>query len=124
MTVAVMPFTTPSGAPGCRFAVARPGARPLTVAADIDTAPQAYARLDRQAVEYSQTVLWSHLGAGAYPRTVLDLGLAADWFPAERRLLATDGSQLVDVVVTWPGARASTEQALAEAVARPYLHGR
>ncbi len=120
-TVAATPFTTPSGAPGCRFAVPRPSGRPLTVAADIDSAPQAYPRLDRQTVEYSQNVLWSHLGAGAYPRTVAGLGLAADWFPAERRLLATDGSQLVDVVVTWPGARPGTEQALAEAVARPYL---
>ncbi|HEU0318670.1 MAG TPA: hypothetical protein VFR49_15140, partial [Solirubrobacteraceae bacterium] len=106
---------------GCRFLIARPGARPLTVEADVDSAPQAYARLDRQAVEYSQNVLWSHAGPGAYPRTVADLGVAADWFPADRRLLATDGTQLVEVVATWPGARRGTEQALAEATARSYL---
>ncbi len=116
------PFTTPSGAPGCRFAVARPGGPPLTVQADVDGAPQAYERLDRQAVEYSQNVLWSHAGPAAYPQTVFGLGLAADWFPSERRLLATDGTRLVDVVATWPGASPRTEQALAEAVARSYLN--
>jgi hypothetical protein len=120
--VTALRFVDPTGAPTCRFAVARP---PILVLAGIDTAPQAYERLDREAVEYSQNVLWSHR-AGAYPQTIAGLGLAADWFPADRRLLVTDGTRLVTITVTWPGAGAGAgpPRRLAEALARGYLAGR
>ncbi len=116
--------TAPSGAFECAFAAAPPGGgRSIGVLAAIDTAPQAYARFDREAVEYSQNVIWAHQGAGRYPQYVGGLGMGADWFPAERRLLTTDGTRLVAVTVTWPGASARRQHGLAEAVARLYLSG-
>lgn len=116
-------FTAPSGAASCRFAARRPGARPLGVVAGIDSAPQAYARLEREAEEYSQNVLWAHRGAGAYPRSVARLGMDAYWFPADRRVLTTDGKRLVEIIVSWPGASAGRQRELAEALARGYVAG-
>ncbi len=87
----------------------------------LDSAPQAPARLEREAVEYSQTVLWAHLGSGAYPRTVSRLGVDAYWFPADRRLLTTDGSRLIEVTVTWPAGSDPRARTLAERLARGYL---
>ena len=114
-------FTATSGAPTCLFVVRGPGAGKLVVRVGLDSAPQALARLERQAVEYSQTVLWAHLGSGAYPQTVGRLGVDAYWFPADRRLSTTDGRRLIEVTVAWPGAGRPRARALAEAVAGAYL---
>lgn len=109
-------FTAPSGAPSCRFVV-----RGIGVQAGIDSAPQALARLEREAVEYSQTVIWSHQGPAPYPQTVDGLGVAADWFPRERRMLASDGTRLVAVTVTWKNASQAQTRMLADALARGYV---
>jgi hypothetical protein len=50
------PFTAASGASGCRLRGVRDG---LTVIIQLDSAPQAYTRLERQIVEYGQNVLHS-----------------------------------------------------------------
>lgn len=114
--VAATKFTAPSGAASCRFAV-----REIGVQSNIDTAPQAYERLERETVEYGQTVIWSHQGPAPYPQNVTGLGVAADWFPRERRVLATDGTRLVAVTVTWQRATQAQARMLAEALARDYV---
>jgi hypothetical protein len=77
--------------------------------------------LDREAVETTQTVLWSH--SGTTPAPITGLGEAAYWLPSESRLLATDGVRLVSVVVAWHGARQARRLRLAAAMARTYLSG-
>ncbi len=68
--------------------------------AELDGAPQAYYRLDREVVEFGQNVIWAHLGARADPYPIAHLGLAADWFPSENQLVTTDGVRLITIVVT------------------------
>jgi hypothetical protein len=124
-TVVTTAFVSPNGAPGCRFAASRAGAAdPVGVQATIDSAPQAEQRFERAVVEYGQNVLWSHGPASAYPLNIAGLGEGADWFPADARLLATDGSRLVEITVTWPAAAARAQRQLAESVARRYLAAR
>jgi hypothetical protein len=91
------------------------------VLANVDSAPQAYFRLERQAIEYAQNVLWSHRGAGAYPQHIDHLGVDADWFPVEASVMTTDGRRLITVGVSWPGATTGRRRRAAEAVARTYL---
>jgi len=117
--VAATAFVAPSGAAGCRFAAR--GVVPIAAVAGIDTAPQASVRFEREVVEYGQNVIWAHRGPSPYPRNIDGLGQGADWFPAERRLLATDGGRLVEVTVTWPGAAAGRELRLAESIVRGYV---
>jgi hypothetical protein len=117
-------FTAPSSAPACRFVGPRAAARPVGVLVASDGAPQASSRFERTVVEYAQTVLWSHEGAGVYPQDIAGLGAGADWFPADHRLLATDGSRLFDITVTWPGQAGGQDRRLAEALARGYVAGR
>jgi hypothetical protein len=89
------PFTAASGASGCRLR----GVGGLTVIVQLDSAPQAYTRLERQIVEYGQNVL--HSGRQEYPRSIKHLGLDADWLAAENRILTTDGVRLVNVKIGW-----------------------
>jgi hypothetical protein len=91
------------------------------VVAEVDTAPQAYYRFERESVEDSQNVLWAHQGSAAYPVSVGGLGLGAVWLSAERELLATDGQRLVEVTVSWPGVTEAEERLLAETLARGYV---
>ena len=115
-------FTAPNGSHGCRFSSG--GARALRVTVSIDSAPQAHFRLDREVVEYGQTIIWSHQGSRPYPQYLAGLGMEADWLPVPRELLATDGVRIIFVTVTrWPGASGAAERA-AERVVRLYLrHG-
>jgi hypothetical protein len=89
--------------------------------ATIDGAPQAEQRFERAEEEYGQNVLWSHRPPSAYPLNIAGIGLGADWFPADSRLLAADASRLVEITVSWPGAAAAPRRRLAEALARGYL---
>jgi hypothetical protein len=109
-------FVAPSGAAGCRF-----GADGTRVLATIDAAPQAEQRFERAVVEYGQNVLWAHLGAAAYPQDIAGLGVGADWFAADQRLLATDGARLLDITVTWPAAAPADARRLAQTLARSYI---
>jgi hypothetical protein len=70
--------------PECDFRAHDPNRRAVTVAATIDTAPQAYFRLERAAVEASQSFNPSRIVAP--PEDLPGLGLDADWFPAETQL--------------------------------------
>jgi hypothetical protein len=91
---------------------------PITAAATTDTAPQAYFRLERTAIEASQQ--FSHAPL-ALPVQVAGIGLDADWFPTTHQLMTTDGDRLISVAVSWPAASPAREIALATAVARPFL---
>jgi hypothetical protein len=97
--IAARRFVEPDGSAACRFAAARSAGGPLAVTVELDTAPQAYAHLEREVVEYTQGVIWFHEGSYADPRDVFGLGIYADWFPAKRQLLTTDAVIIVAVTV-------------------------
>jgi hypothetical protein len=86
------PFKAPNGADGCRLT-----AQGLTAIVMLDSAPQPYFRLEREVTEFGQNVDWTKVPASAYPRTIKHLGLDANWFPLQHRLLTTDGVRLVTV---------------------------
>jgi hypothetical protein len=108
------PFIAASGASGCRLQ-----ALGVTVIVQLDSAPQAYTRLERQIVEYGQNVL--HSGRQEYPRSIKHLGLDAHWLAAENRILTTDGVRLVNVKIRWILASSDAREALAIRLARVYL---
>jgi hypothetical protein len=115
------PFTTPSGLVSCHFTTRR-GTGPLDVTAELDSAPQTYFRLEREIEEYAQNVIWGHLGKQAIPRTIPHLGFEADWFPRDRRLATGDAERLITVIVIASPAHAGGGEAIAEQLARIYLH--
>jgi hypothetical protein len=110
------PFTAASAASGCGLQAL--GAE-VTVIVQLDSAPQAYTRLERQIVEYGQNVL--HSGRQEYPRSIKHLGLDAHWLAAENRILTTDGVRLVNVKIRWTLASSDAREALAIRLARVYL---
>ncbi len=93
----------------------------MSVTVMLDSAPQAYTRMEREQVEFWQNVEWSHKAARAAPRPVGHLGLGGYWFPLQSRLLTTDGVRLVTIKVRAPSARFSESKATATRLARVYL---
>lgn len=107
-----------NGFPQCSFANVSHHVQAL---ANVDNGPSPYFVLERTAIETAQSFGPTQLTPP--PQSIAHLGLEADWFPGqEQRLMATDGKLLITVTVTWPGARATRQEALAVTVARPYLH--
>jgi hypothetical protein len=116
-TTEATPFTASNGAAGCRL---RAGDREVIVM--LDSAPQAYTRMEREQVEFWQNAEWSHKAARASPRPVGHLGLGGYWFPVQSRLLTTDGVRLITVKVrNWPTGDSAARKALATRLARVYL---
>jgi hypothetical protein len=111
-------YTAPSGDRGCHLEV-RGGGPDVIV--ELDSAPQAYVRMEREQVEYWQNVEWSDKPARAAPRPVGHLGLGAYWFPLEGRLLSTDGVRIVSVKVRSGIASPSARKSLAVRLNRSYL---
>jgi hypothetical protein len=85
----------------------------------LDSAPQAYFRLERTIVEDSQQ--FASQREFTPPSAIDHLGVAAAWFPDEDKVMTTDGVTLITVAVRWPGARPARKRALGETVARPLL---
>jgi hypothetical protein len=113
-------FTQPSGSKACHFSAG--GSHGLSVTVAIDSAPQAHYRLDRQVVEYGQTIIWSHQGSAPYPQYLAHLAMEADWLPVPRELLATDGVRIVDVTVGhWPRSSPAGAERAMEKVVRLYM---
>jgi hypothetical protein len=110
------PFTAPNGADGCRL---RSGDVEAIVM--LDSAPQAYTRMEREQVEFWQNVEWSHKTARAAPRPVRHLGLGGYWFPLQSRLLTTDGVRLITIKVRSASIGPSGRMAAAVRLARVYL---
>jgi len=103
----------------CTYGARVGDGRRVVVTVNVDTGAQAYFRLERTVVEASQ--VFSTVRLIAAPQQVPGIGLDADWFPAERQLMTTDGRRLLTVSVGWGGATESRRRALVEAVVRPYL---
>jgi len=112
-------FVASSGAPSCRYTARIPDGTTVTVTANIDTAPQAYYRLEREVIEDGQ--MFSTERESPVPQNVSGLGLTADWFPLEMKLETTDGTRLITIEVAWPGRSVQAREATAEAVAAAYL---
>jgi hypothetical protein len=113
------PFTAPNGAESCHFEAVGGGP---DVIVELDSAPQAYVRMDREQVEYWQNVEWSHQPARAAPYPMTSLGLGGYWFPLQRRLLTTDGVRLITIKVRSVGSSGpAAPKALAAGLARVYL---
>jgi hypothetical protein len=105
--------------PQCAFRTELRGGTPVLVVANIDSAPQAFFRLERTAVEAAQNFTSPRVVPP--PQRIAGLGLDADWFPSSQQLMTSDGNRLISVAVTWRGASVARKQGVAEAVARPYL---
>src|SRR5262249_32920053 len=110
------PFTARSSAAGCPLE-----GRELNAIVMIDAAPQPYYRLEREVVEFGQNVDWSKVPASAYPRTIKHVGLDANWFPLQNRLLTTDGVRLVTVKLHAPQLGSTERRAVAIKMAGAYL---
>jgi hypothetical protein len=102
--------------PECHFRVAR---RHLLLVANVDSAPQAYARLERTIVEAGQQ--FGAVRTFAPPVHVDRVGLDASWFPDQHQLMTTDAARLITVEVDWRGVHQRRSVALAAQVARIYL---
>jgi hypothetical protein len=89
------------------------------VTANVDSAPQAYTRLERTVVEETQQ--FSVKRGIAPAQRIAHMGLDADWFPEPNQLLTTDGRRLLTVTVDWPHNSQPRKKALAKDVARAYL---
>jgi hypothetical protein len=110
-------FVASNGAAGCRLE-----AHGLAVIVRLDSAPQAYTRMEREVVKFGQNVDWTKVPPGAYPQTVKHLGLDADWFPLQGRLLTTDGVRLITIKVRSSGQSGeASRKPLATRLAQIYL---
>lgn len=109
--------TANSSYPECAFG-ARFGGRRVTVTAEVDTEPSAYAVLERTIIESSQIFPQRNHPA---PQHVGRLGLDASWFPEVKQLMTTDAVRLIIVTIDWRPAPTARRVALAVAVARSYL---
>jgi hypothetical protein len=118
-SISLAASTGNNGNPQCSFRARSAHGERVEAIANLYTGPQPYFILERTAVEASQSFTPKRLSPP--PQAIPGLGLEADWFPAERQLLATDGIRLVTVSVSWQRATQARERALAKPVARTYL---
>jgi hypothetical protein len=88
----------------------------------VDANPQAEVRFGRAVVERDQNAVWSSAPARA-PRLLQGIGRGADWFPADRELLTTDGRRLISVKLVRGPRPDRARLRLARAVARATLDG-
>jgi hypothetical protein len=105
--------------PQCSLRAHPAHAPKLHLIANIYDGPQPYFVLERTAVEAGQQFTTRRMIAA--PVAVTRLGLDADWFPAQKQLMSTDGKRLITVTVGWHGVSVSRQRALARAALAPYL---
>lgn len=105
--------------PQCTFGVSLAHGAHVQVVANADNGPQPYFVLERTEVEETQQFTAQRMIAA--PTPVSGLGLDAWWFPAEPKLMTTDGVQLITITVNWAHATQARKRALAEMLARLYL---
>lgn len=117
--VALAASTGNNDYPQCTFSAHLPNGRRADVIANADNGPQPYFVLERTEVEETQQFTAQRMIAA--PTPVSRLGLDAWWFPAETKLMTTDGVQLITITVSWPHATQARERALAKVIARTYL---
>jgi hypothetical protein len=119
-TIATAPSTGNNQMPQCSFTTRDARGRRIQVVANDYTGPQPYFILDRTATEASQNFALNRDYPA--PAAIMGLGLEADWFPATRQLMATDGIRLITATVSWRGTTQARQQALAEPMTRQYLN--
>jgi hypothetical protein len=103
--------------PQCAFRAVTGGTR-VSAVANVDTGPQPYFILERTAIEAAQVFTANRL----YPAPIpINLGIEADWFPATRQLMVTDGVRLISVTIGWGGVAQLRRRRLAIAIGRTYL---
>ena len=107
-----------SGYPECTFTLRMRGRRVVRVTVQDNTAPDAYAVLERTVDEAVQ--IWP-VRFQSPPQHIGGLGIDADWFPEEQHLMTTDAVHLITATVVWPHGTRNQKVALAVAAARPYL---
>jgi hypothetical protein len=118
-TISETDSTGNNAMPQCTYTVRVAHAGRVALTANVDNGPQPYFRLERTQVEEGQVFTPSRIVPA--PVAISGLGLAADWFPQQQQLMATDGRILITVGVSWRHAPPRRRQALDEAVARTYL---
>jgi hypothetical protein len=118
-SIALTASTGNNAMPECSFRARGARKRRVELIANDYTGPSPYFILERTEVEASQ-VFTPHRMVPA-PVAVTHLGIEADWFPAARQLMATDGVRLITVTIKWGGEKQAPELALAEKVTRTYL---
>jgi hypothetical protein len=119
-TISTSVSTGNNASPQCSFSTRSSAKVRVVVVANVYAGPQPYFILERTAVEASQLFTAKRLSPA--PQLVTGLGLEADWFPAyPQRLMATDGTRLITVTVTWHGVSHARVRKLSIAVTRPYL---
>src|SRR5579875_3673289 len=99
-----------SGAAECVFRAGR-----VVASVSLSGAPDAYAVMERQAIEQAQIFG----GKRFTPAPVLITGLGADayWFPAQQQVMTTDGVNLIAAtIVRWPHTRVARRRALGTAL--------
>jgi hypothetical protein len=119
-TIATSASMGTNGMPQCSFKAQLVEHKRVEAIANVDNGPQPYFRLERTALEASQTFGTPRLSPA--PDAVFHLGLEADWFPAYPQLMATDGKLLITLSVTWNRTPQTRQQQLAVAMTRTYLH--
>jgi hypothetical protein len=123
--IAAAASTGNNSMPQCSYTAHLAGGKRVVAVANIDTAPQAYFRLERAAVEEGQA--FTSGKPPPPPQSVRHLGMDAFWFPVQTELMTTDGVRLITVSVEWSGVGVKRKQALAVALSRTYLrapHGK
>jgi hypothetical protein len=81
----------------------------------MDNLPQVQFRFSRAVVERGQNAVWGH-DARKAPRMLDGIGGGADWFPADRQLLAIGRRMLITIsVVRGPQAGLSLSKRVARA---------
>ena len=118
-TVSAVAKTSTQATPECDLRAALPSGAVVRVSVTIDSAPQAYFRLERAAVEAEQ--VFGTVRLEPAPVNVTGLGLDAYWFPGERHVVTTDGVRLITAQVSSAGESEGRERALAVVVARQFL---
>ncbi len=107
-----------SGYPECVFTLRMRGRHVVRVTVEVDTAPQAYAVLERSVDEAVQ--IWP-VRFQSPPQHIGGLGIDADWFGEEQHLMTTDAVRLITATVAWPKGTRDQKVARAVAGARTYL---
>jgi hypothetical protein len=118
-SVTIVTGTGNDGNPQCTYSTSISHDKRVSLNADVYTGSQPYFVLERTIEEAAQPFTPTRLSPA--PQAVSGLGLVASWFPSRDQLMSTDGVKLLNVTVSWPGARPSREIALATALSRPYL---
>lgn len=118
-SIALAKQTGNNAMPQCSLRARPAHGHRIHLIANIYDGPQPYFVLERTAVEATQQFTSKRMIAA--PVSVTGLGLDADWFPAQKQLMSTDGKRLITVTVDWRGVPVARQRAVARAALAPYL---